>query len=210
MESGRLLTPPQKKILDYLQHYFLEKGHSPSYREICKAVGISSTGHLSHHLKALQQANYIHRDKNNSRTIVLLDEFGNPYLNRSMKLPVVGQIAAGQPIEKGTHEDIDVMSIIEREGAYVLRVNGDSMIGDYISHGDLVIIHPTAHPREDEIVVAEVMDGPGEEWTATLKRYRRDGNMIYLIPSNPNVETICKPAKQVRILGVVAGVFRTM
>lgn len=209
MSTNRSLSIRQQHILECIRKHIQEYGYPPSVREIGKEVGISSTSVVDYNLRILEREGYIRRGEKNSRALELLDETGNRYNDRVVKLPFRGQIAAGQPIEAMQHEEIlDLTRTLADDGDYILRVKGDSMIGDHISDGDLVVIHPLANPHENDIVVAEVMEGPGAEWTATLKRYRRDGAVIRLIPSNPEMDEIRVAAEQVKIQGKVVAVIR--
>ena len=195
------LTPKQLRVLTFIRDFTHARGYAPTMQELGDEFGVSKVT-VFEHIAALQKKGYLRRSKHKARSlrlrgdIVFADE-------RPTRLPLVGTIAAGLPIE--AIEDREVLDLEEMfvspHGNFVLRVRGDSMIGDNIADGDYVICEKRETARNGETVVALLV---GEE--ATLKRFFRTSRGIRLEASNPAYEPIL--TKNVEIQGVVVGVLR--
>jgi repressor LexA len=196
--SPREMTERQKDILDHLYEYAEEHGYPPTIRQIGRHFGIRSPNGVVDHLKALERKGEIRLQPNTARGIELL----NP---PPKGIPLVGRVAAGAPILAA--ENIEDYVTIERmfpvDGrCFALRVKGDSMTGDGIHDGDLVVVRPQRVARNGAIVVAVLED------EATVKRFYRERNRVRLQPANPRYAPIY--ARDIEICGVVIGVIRTM
>ncbi|HLZ09814.1 MAG TPA: transcriptional repressor LexA, partial [Chloroflexota bacterium] len=170
--DNRRLSTRQTQILAFVHSYVSDHAYPPSVREIGDGVGISSTSVVDYNLRVLAKRGYIRRDPEISRGIELLDNEGERLPDR-VAVPVLGQIAAGAPIEaiEGHQERITLTrDLVPSEGVYALRVRGKSMIDDLIDDGDLVLIRPQESAENGAIVVALLNDGPGTEGQVTLKR----------------------------------------
>lgn len=172
---SELPTEPQKRIYEFIREYMQREGRPPTNREIGQKVGIKSTGHVDHHLSALERKGMIIRFKGVSRGIRLIKE----------GVPILGTIAAGQPLDFFLDPDPDTLDMGGRASSqsYMLRVKGDSMVDDHIADGDYVLIEPDADYHDGDIVVAthKVIEGGG---AATLKRIYREKGRIRLQPAN--------------------------
>ncbi|MFQ5704264.1 MAG: transcriptional repressor LexA [Gemmatimonadales bacterium] len=198
------LTRRQKQILDYVETYIREQGYAPSFEEIAAEFHFASLATVHEHLTNLERKGYIRRAHNESRAIELIPK---PGYAAAVELPLLGQVAAGAPIEAiPTPETIAVPEglVPPRGSAYVLRVNGDSMIDEHIEDGDYVVVNSRQSANNGEMVVA-LIDGT----SATVKRYYREaGGWIRLQPSNDRVTPIRAHEEDVLIQGVVVGVIR--
>jgi repressor LexA len=198
------LTKRQKEIFDFIRRYAAKTGYPPTVREIGKAVGLHSSSTVHAHLANLEKIGLLRRDPSKPRAIELL--FGKAkktILPDGSGLPLVGHVAAGEPIlaEENIEEYIEVPDVIGGEdGDYVLRVRGESMKGAGIFEGDYVIIRPADEADDGEIVVALI----GDE--ATVKRFYREADHIRLQPENEAMEPI--RTTDAAILGRVVGVLR--
>lgn len=184
---GRSSTK-RDEILRFLRDFIEEKGYAPSVREIMAGVGLKSTATVHYHLAALEQSGALQMDANKTRSI---------RVSRS-GIPVVGVVTAGQPIL--AVEQIEGYLPWKDESCFALRVRGDSMIGAGIFDGDKVIVRPQSTAENGEIVVALIED------SATVKRLRRRGGEIWLMPENPDYAPI--DGRFARILGKVKAVIR--
>lgn len=208
----------RQRILDCIARTVVERGYPPSVREIADAVGLASTSAVHHHLIALERDGLIERGVNASRALRLtarpeasaeaskVTPFRMPIERETLNLPVMGEIAAGQPIEayEDSAETLAVPASLEaRPDSYVLRVRGKSMIDALIDDGDFVIVQPQATARDGDIVVALLEDNG-----VTLKRYFREKDRIRLQPANAEMEPIY--ATEVQIQGKVVGVIRRL
>ncbi len=195
------LTKRQKAIFTFLRDYLDRHGYSPSLEEIAEHFGLASLNGVYKHLKALEERGFIRRLSNQARSIQLLDGAGS----RRSALPLLGVVAAGQPIEAvADSEEIAVPeSFLTRGSNFVLRVSGESMIDEHIQDGDLIVLEQRDTARNGDMVVALV---DGEE--VTLKRFYREGDRIRLQPANPTLDPIYLEPDRVRIQGVVTGVMR--
>ena len=211
MESRRLSTR-QTQILEFIRHYVREHAYPPSVREIGDGVSITSTSVVDYNLRVLAKRGYIRRDPDISRGIELLDNDGERLPER-VSVPVLGQIAAGAPIEaiEDRTERITLThDLVPTEGVYALRVRGQSMIEDLIADGDLVIIRPRETADNGSIVVALLTDGPGTEGQVTLKRFYRERDHVRLQPANSSMQPIYVKPDQVKIQGEVVCLIRQM
>ncbi len=208
----------RQRILDCIARTVEERGYPPSVREIADAVGLASTSAVHHHLIALERDGLIERSGHASRALRLtpraepaapaskVTPFRMPVERETLTLPVMGEIAAGQPIEayEDAAETLAVPASMEaRADSYVLRVRGKSMIDALIDDGDFVIVQPQATARDGDIVVALLEDNG-----VTLKRYFREEDRIRLQPANAEMEPIY--ATEVQIQGKVVGVIRRL
>src|SRR3954470_16104087 len=205
------------KILDYIAATLRARGYPPSVREIARAVGLASTSAVHHHLLILEREGYLERGAAQSRAIRLTPTAAlrlglsseltpQAVASDSHSLPVIGEIAAGGPIEayQDASETLAVPDILAPAGdAYVLRVRGDSMIEAHIADGDFVVIRPQETARDGDIVVAQV-----EEKAVTLKRFSPEKDRVRLQPANPNYPPQFSPS--VRIQGKLIGVIRRL
>ncbi len=198
------LTKRQKEIFDFIRKYADKTGYPPTVREIGKAVGLHSSSTVHAHLANLEKIGLLRRDPSKPRAIELLFEKAKKtVLPEGSGLPLVGNVAAGEPIlaEENIDEYLEIPDVIGGEdGDYVLRVRGESMVGAGIFEGDYVVVRPAEEAGDGEIVVALL----GEE--ATVKRYFREADHIRLQPENDTMEPI--RSADVSILGRVIGVLR--
>jgi len=209
MDIGKELTKRQQEIYDFIGKYSAKYGYPPTVRDIGKAVGLASSSTVHAHLSNLEKAGLLRRDPTKPRAIEMLDRAVGTAAGaiRSVVgqtgLPVVGQVAAGQPIlaEENIEEYVEVPALAGGDqGEYVLRVRGDSMKNAGILPDDYVVVRPQETAVDGEIVVALV----GEE--ATVKRFFREADHVRLQPENETLEPI--RSREVRVLGRVVGVFR--
>jgi repressor LexA len=196
------ITRRQKEVIDFLSNFTSSHGYSPSYEEIAAGLGLSSLATVHKHVTNLQTKGLLQRAHNRSRSIDVLPQRG---ARRPMdRLPLLGRIAAGQPVEAIENaETISLGDIIGNREVFALEVRGDSMRDEHIVSGDYVLVERTRTAREGEIVVA-LIDGSD----ATLKRFYREGNLIRLQPSNKEMAPIYAAATTVSIQGKVLGVLR--
>lgn len=213
----------RQRIVEYIARTVAERGYPPSVREIADAVGLASTSAVHHHLVALERSGQLERGSRTSRALRLtaaaeitpaparptrgaVTPFRMPRERDVLKLPVVGEIAAGQPIEayQDTTETLEVpRSLQARDDSYVLRVRGRSMVDALIDDGDFVVVQPQATAQDGDIVVALLEDNG-----VTLKRFYREKGRIRLQPANPEMEPIF--ATELQIQGKVVGVIRKL
>ena len=184
----------REEILQFLTQFVCENGYAPSVREICTAVGLQSTATVHYHLSALRDAGLIEMDDMKKRAISL------PECRRADRIPVVGVVTAGVPILAVENIEGYIPWDGER-GCYALRVRGDSMINAGILDGDKVVVRPQQTADHGEIVVALLDD------SATVKRFRKVGATVWLMPENPAYDPI--DGTEAQILGKVKAVIRT-
>ena len=199
------LTKRQQEIFDFIKRYSSRHGYPPTVRDIGKAVGLASSSTVHAHLANLEKIGLLRRDPSKPRALELLDRAaeGVKSLVQPNGLPLVGHVAAGQPVlaEENIEDYVDVPAVAGgEEGEYLLRVRGDSMKNAGILEGDFVVVRPQETAQDNDIVVALV----GEE--ATVKRFFRENDHVRLQPENPAMEPI--RSKEVRVLGQVVGVLR--
>ncbi len=198
----RQLTPRQLQILNMIQEFMSDYGMPPTRAEIARQLGFKSSNAAEEHLRALQKKGVLELVPGTSRGIQLKDS-----LREQLGLPLVGKVAAGRPILSEehieTHYRID-QALFNPKPHYLLRVEGMSMKNVGILDGDLVAVHRTPEVRSRQIVVARVDD------EVTVKRYRQDGSLVWLLPENDDFEPIRVDLKlqSMVIEGVVVGVIR--
>ncbi|MET0050801.1 MAG: transcriptional repressor LexA [Candidatus Thiodiazotropha sp.] len=190
-----MLTPTQDRVLAFIRRYLKRRGYAPSLIEIAEGIGITSKGTAHRHVQALADAGRIRLISGRKRGIELVDEEADD----KSSLPLLGRIAAGQPIEAIAGQDRLDLSDLLGANRYALQVKGNSMIGAGILDGDLVVIDPCDTADDGAIVVALIDDGE-----ATLKRLKRlKSGRIKLIAENPDIPPLTYAAKRVRIQGVL-------
>jgi repressor LexA len=200
--AAMAITRRQKEVLDFLSSFTSRNGYSPSYEEIAAGLQLSSLATVHKHVSNLQTKGLLQRAHNRSRSIdVLPQRKARAAMDR---LPLMGRIAAGQPVEAvEQQETISLGDILGNRECFALEVRGDSMKDEHIMSGDFVLVEKTRTAREGEIVVA-LVDGSD----ATLKRFYREGDQIRLQPSNAEMAPIYAPAANVAIQGKVLGILR--
>ena len=204
MAQGKII-PKQQEILQYIKETILKKGYPPSVREICEAVRLKSTSSVHSHLESLEKNNYIRRDPTKPRTIEIIDDCFNLTRRELVNVPMIGAVAAGQPIlaEQNIENYFPIpVEMLPNEQTFMLRVKGESMINAGILDGDQIIVKQQETARNGEIVVALIED------SATVKRFYKEKGYYRLQPENDALEPIL--VDQVQILGVVIGLVRMM
>ena len=205
----------KQKIIDYIAATVRESGYPPSVREIAAAVGLASTSAVHHHLSALEKDGLLERDATQSRALRLTpaatlatgvgsDVLAGAPAADARTIPVIGEIAAGGPIEayQDASESVSVPDFIRSgDGTYVLRVRGDSMVDAHIMDGDLVVIREQQTASDGDIIVAQV-----EENSVTLKRFFKEADRVRLQPANEHYEP--QFYSDVNIQGKLVGVIR--
>jgi repressor LexA len=200
--AGMAVTRRQKEVLDFISGFVQRNGYSPSFEEIARGLDLKSLATVHKHITNLQNKGLLQRAHNRSRSIDVTP--ARSKTRTSERLPLMGRIAAGFPVEASENaETISLTDIIGNRDVFVLQVRGDSMRDEHILDGDYVLVERTRTAREGEIVVALVN---GTE--TTLKRYYIEGSMIRLQPSNLEMDPIYVPAAQVAIQGRALGVLR--
>jgi len=197
------LTPRQEQVLEFIRESVRVNGYPPTVREICVALELSAPSTVHVHLANLERLGLIKRDPTKPRALELVQELRPP-----RPLPLVGRVAAGQPIlaEENVEDYVDVPAFLRRDdGDFVLRVRGDSMIDAGIRNGDYIVVHPQLQVANGEIVVARVDDDE-----ATTKRFYQEGRTVRLVPENKDYEPIVVNADQVDLVGKVVGVLRQL
>ncbi|MEA3344882.1 MAG: transcriptional repressor LexA [Chloroflexota bacterium] len=212
------LSTRQEKILAFVGKYRDERGYPPTIREIQEELDISSTSVVDYHLKVLQREGYLERDPSVSRGMRLTKQARGHLgvaLPPSVSIPVLGLIAAGEPIPvldsdasafEGERIDLTRDILRDAEGTYALQVSGDSMIDALVNDGDIVIMKRPTEVRDGDMVAAWLKN----EQETTLKRVYREGDRIRLQPANPNMAPIYIPAPDVEIQGKVVLVVREL
>jgi repressor LexA len=193
------LTKRQTEILLLLRKFVRERGYPPTVRELISLTGRKSTAGMQKLLDALERKGYIKKAHGRSRGIMLLGGV------QSVWVPVVGYVMAGTPVlsEENIEGYCALDGSVVPEGSFLLRVQGDSMIGDHIQDGDLILVRP--QPRgEDGAIIVAMVDGE-----TTVKRLRLRNDRIQLVPSNPALKPLLiREDEQLRIIGKVVAVFR--
>ncbi|MBQ4068955.1 MAG: transcriptional repressor LexA [Lachnospiraceae bacterium] len=205
MATGKI-TAKQQEILDYIRDCLLNKGYPPSVREICDAVKLKSTSSVHSHLETLEKNGYIKRDPSKPRTIEILDDNASMIRQEMVNIPVVGRVAAGEPIL--ANENIESYfpipaEFVPRGDTFMLKVKGDSMINVGIYSGDTIMVESCNTARNGDIVVALIDD------SATVKTFYKEKDYIRLQPENDDMEPIIV-RDEVTIVGKVFGLFRMM
>jgi repressor LexA len=200
------LTERQQDILDIIRDGVMKKGYPPSVREIALAAELSSSATVHRHLQTLEQKGYIRRDPTKPRAIEILDADETVFRHRVQHVPLLGRVAAGAPIlaEENIEDTFPVpYDMVGTDAAFILRIQGESMIEAGMLDGDLILVRQQSAARSGEIVVALL-----DEETTTVKRYFRERDTVRLQPENSAMAPIY--TRQVTILGVVIGLFRTV
>ena len=202
MAYGKI-SSKQKEILEYIKEEILKRGYPPAVREICEAVNLKSTSSVHSHLETLEKNGYIRRDPTKPRAIEIMDESFQSVRTEMASIPIVGTVAAGQPIL--AQENIEgyfpiPVDMVPNAETFVLRVKGDSMINVGIYNGDNIFVEKCNTARNGDTVVALVDD------SATVKTYYKENGHYRLQPENDSMEPII--VDHVDILGKVFGVFR--
>jgi repressor LexA len=206
------LSTKQQRIFDFIREFIDEHDYPPSIRQIQDACSISSTSVVDYNLRILENKAYIRRDREVSRAIEITH--GGSRRQRSVPVPIIGTIAAGQPIPVPTADswsydsddsvDVSQEMIGDREGVYALRVKGNSMIDALVNDGDLVLMRTTESANDGEMVAAWLK----REQEATLKRIFFEGERVRLQPANETMAPIYTEADNVEVQGTVIGVRR--
>jgi len=202
---ARELTDRQRQILDFIRAEIHRRGFPPSVREIGEAVGLSSSSTVHAHLAALEDKGFLRRDPSKPRALEVLDfrdtDLAVDY-GQVRAVPLVGQVAAGQPIlaAENIEATVSLPAEMAEDPTFILRVRGDSMIEAGILDGDYVVVRQQNTANDGEIVVAMLED------EATVKRFFKEADRVRLQPENPSLEPIY--ARDVRILGRVVALFR--
>ena len=204
MAQGKI-SAKQQEILDYIKSQILERGFPPAVRDICEAVHLKSTSSVHSHLETLEKNGYIRRDSTKPRAIEILDEAFN-FTRREMgNVPIVGRVAAGEPLlaEQNIEEYFPIpMEFMPNKQTFLLKVCGESMINAGILNGDYVLAQEENTAHNGDMVVAMIEDG------ATVKTFYKEEGVIRLQPENDFMDPIIVP--DCTILGKVIGVFRFM
>lgn len=212
------LNGRQQEILEFVREYHLDRSYMPSVREIQAACDISSTSVVDYNLRILEREGFVRRSPDISRGLELvgIDDDKQPQIE-VFQIPVVGSIAAGEPIpvpesEGWRSEGSETITLPPEfatrnpEDLFALRVRGFSMIDALITDGDVVVLTPTSQARNGDMIAAWL---PMEE-TATLKRFFLEGDQVRLQPENKQMDPIIVPADSVQVHGRVVGVIRRM
>jgi repressor LexA len=201
----------QQKILQFIDTFIDEHDYPPSIRQIQEACGISSTSVVDYNLRALEKGGYIRRDREISRGI-----YGTGRRSRVIAVPIIGSIAAGQPIpvpaadtwRSDSSETIDVTPemVGNRDNVFALRVKGNSMIDALVNDGDIVLLEPASSARNGEMVAAWLKN----EQETTLKKFFLEGDRVRLQPANDSMAPIYSEAANVEVQGKVISTFRAL
>lgn len=204
------ITQRQQDVLSYIGEYVEEKGFPPAVRDIAKRFNLASAAGVHKHIKALVRKGYLAKEKYISRSLRVIRPNIPARNTREMQfaeLPLAGYVAAGQPIEAveqgGEYVTVPAALLSRPTGNYVLKVRGDSMIEECIADGDYVIMEPRESAENGEMVVALIN---GQE--ATLKRIYREAGRVRLQPSNAAMDPIFISDQDVRVQGIVVGIWR--
>ena len=202
MSYGKI-SEKQSQILEYIKSEIINKGYPPSVRDICQAVNLKSTSSVHSHLETLEKNGYIRRDPTKPRTIEILDDSFNVARREMVNVPIIGTVAAGQPIL--AVENIEnyfpiPMDFMPNEETFILKVKGESMINAGILDGDFILVKQQKNAKNGDMVVALVED------SATVKTFYKENGHIRLQPENDYMDPIILP--DVEIIGKVFGAFR--
>ena len=196
------ITAKQEQIFNFIRSFTEEKGYPPSVREICKGIGLKSPSSVHAHLKSLESAGYLQRDANKTRAMIINSPEGSHGVH-AVNVPILGQVAAGSPVL--AVEDIEGYIPFDPGGAereyFALRVKGDSMIDAGILEGDILVVAVQESAVNGEIVVALI------EGEATVKRFKRTSDGVWLMPENPAYSPI--DGTDAAIVGKVVASMRT-
>ena len=202
MAQGKI-SAKQEEILEYIKSQILERGFPPSVRDICEAVHLKSTSSVHSHLETLEKNGYSHRDPTKPRAIEILDDSFNLNRREMVNVPVIGHVAAGEPLlaEQNIENYFPIpMEYMPNKQTFMLKVHGESMINAGILDGDLVLVEQSSVADNGDIVVALLDD------RATVKRFYKEEGIFRLQPENDALEPII--VRDLQIMGKVIGVFR--
>lgn len=202
MAYGKI-SSKQREILEYIKQEILNKGYPPAVREICEAVHLKSTSSVHSHLETLEKNGYIRRDPTKPRAIEIIDDNFNLTRREVVNVPIIGQVAAGQPLL--AVENIENYFPIPTEfmpnaETFMLKVKGDSMINAGIFNGDKILVQKQSDAQNRDIVVALVDD------SATVKTFYKEDGHFRLQPENDTMDPII--VNECSILGKVFGIMR--
>ena len=204
MAQGKI-SAKQQEILEYIKSQILQRGFPPAVREICEAVNLKSTSSVHSHLETLEKNGYIRRDPTKPRAIEILDDMFNLTRREMVHVPIIGQVAAGEPIL--AQENIEdywpvPADRMPNKQTFFLKVKGESMINAGIFDGDMVIVEQQPTADNGDIVVAMIED------SATVKRFYKEDGYYRLQPENDTMDPII--VSEVSIIGKVVGLYRSM
>lgn len=197
------ISSKQQEILDYIKEEILKRGYPPAVREICEAVNLKSTSSVHSHLETLEKNGYIRRDPTKPRAIEICDDSFQMVRTEMVSLPVVGRVAAGEPIlaEENIESYFPIPAdVVPRGESFILKVKGDSMINVGIFSGDQIFVNACNTANNGDTVVALIDD------SATVKTFYKEKDHIRLQPENDHMDPII--VDDCQILGKVFGVFR--
>ena len=202
MAQGKI-TPKQQEILDYIKSQILERGFPPAVRDICEAVHLKSTSSVHSHLETLEKNGYIKRDPTKPRAIEILDESFNFNRREMVNVPLIGRVAAGEPLlaQQNIENYFPIpMEFMPNNQTFMLTVCGESMINAGILDGDSILVKQQPDAENGDIVVALVGD------SATVKTFYKEDGHFRLQPENDTMDPII--VDECSIIGKVFGVFR--
>lgn len=202
MSKGKI-SKKQEEILEYIKSQILQRGFPPAVREICEAVNLKSTSSVHSHLETLEKNGYIRRDPTKPRAIEILDDNFNLTRREMVQVPIVGRVAAGEPLlaQENIEEYYPIpVEMLPNNDVFMLQVQGESMINVGILDGDYVVVEKRQTASNGEMVVAMIDDG------ATVKTFYKEEGIIRLQPENDNMEPFI--LTDVEILGKVVAVMR--
>ena len=212
----RPLSKRQKSILNYIKEFMKENSYPPTVRDIQSGCNISSTSVVDYNLQILQREGHLQRRREVSRGIELTGTQPEPANISYLKVPVVGSIAAGEPLNligadplgKEDFDQVEVPPMLTggKENIFALKVKGESMIDALVSDGDMVFLEPVDRPENGDMVAAWIRDR--EE--TTLKHFYLEGDKVKLVPANSQMQPIVVAANNVSVRGRVVGVVRTL
>ncbi|MCI9271518.1 MAG: transcriptional repressor LexA [Dorea sp.] len=197
------ISVKQKEILEYIKAQILERGFPPAVRDICDAVNLKSTSSVHAHLETLERKGYIRRDPTKPRAIEILDDTFHLLRREVTNVPLIGRVAAGQPIlaEQNIENYFPIpVEMLPNNQTFLLKVQGESMVNAGILDGDMVLVEERPTASDGEMIVALIEDG------ATVKTFYKEKDCIRLQPENDFMDPII--VDDVTILGKVIGVFR--
>ena len=198
------LTAKQRLILEFLKSEIRQQGYPPTVREICDAVGLSSTSTVHAHLETLERKGYIRRAPAKNRSTEILEEDFYNHTRELVNVPIVGSVAAGIPIlaEENIEDTFPIpIDYVKNDTCFMLHVKGDSMRDEGIFDGDLVLVRQQPDANDGDIVIALMEDSE-----ATVKTFYREGEFVRLEPANPAFQPII--TRDCDVLGKVVGLYR--
>lgn len=201
--ANRKISEKQREILEYIKQEILQKGYPPAVREICEAVNLKSTSSVHSHLETLEKNGYIRRDPTKPRAIEILDDDFNLTRREVVNVPLIGHVAAGEPIlaEQNVQDYFPIpVEYMPNAETFMLKVMGECLIGVGIFRGDTVLVQRQSYAKNGDMVVALVDD------SATVKTFYKEDGYYRLQPENDSMEPII--VEHCEILGKVFGVFR--